>query len=325
MTVAAALAAYGDGHAPHKISGWLIGMAIEQLVKWWGDRPLSAITNATCQAYTRDRKNGIHAAKLLAARARAATAGRDPAAVNVSPITDSTPRRELAVLGAAVNWCVAEGRLVRPVPVWRPDKPEARDRWLTRGEVARLLWATRKLDRSGGYLALFVRMAVYTGQRKEAILGLQWQPNLAGGHVDLERGQIDFRKPGNQSDKRRSAIPIPPRLRIALTAARTRTSQYVIEYRRPNATERAAGIQAIPVGDVKKALARAADLAGVPGVTAHVFRHTAVTWLVQGGVPLWEVAQFVRLTPEMIKTVYGHHAPDAFTNVLRVQSGRGRA
>lgn len=137
---------------------------------------------------------------------------------------------------------------------------------------------------------------------------MQWQANVRGGRVDLERALIDYRKPGQaQSAKRRSAIPIPPRLRSFLVAARKRTRQYVLEFR------------GHPIVDVKKAFATAATAAGLADTTPHTLRYTAVTWLVQDGVPLWEVAQWVGMSVEMIERVYGHHAPDRFERVLGAQ------
>ena len=45
-------------------------------------------------------------------------------------------------------------------------------------------------------------------------------------------------------------------------------------------------------------------------MTPHTLRHTAVTWLMQRGVPAAEVAGFVGLSIEMVDRVYGHHSPD---------------
>ena len=56
-------------------------------------------------------------------------------------------------------------------------------------------------------------------------------------------------------------------------------------------------------------------------MTPHTLRHTAVTWLVQAGIPLWEVSQWVGLSIRMIETTYGHHAPDRFTRIMAVKHG----
>jgi integrase len=45
-------------------------------------------------------------------------------------------------------------------------------------------------------------------------------------------------------------------------------------------------------------------------VTRHTLRHTKVTWLMQAGVPIWEVAGFAGMSVRTLERVYGHHHPD---------------
>ncbi|WP_148207485.1 tyrosine-type recombinase/integrase [Paramagnetospirillum magneticum] len=324
MTVAEALTLYGENHAPTTSCPERIGYTIEALTPWWGEAKISAITAAACRRYLADRKAAIAKARadqraLVEARYREQDKAPPPPLKRLEA-SDGTIRRELGTLRAAVNWCHLEGYLVQPPAVWLPDRPQSKERWLTRQEAAKLIRAARKIERSNKYLPLFILIGLYTGARKEAILGLQWQPNTVGGRIDLERGLIDYRKPGQaQTAKRRTAIPIPPRLRPFLEAARRRTRQYVLEYRAPTTEERERGIVAIPIKDTKKAIASAARAANLTDVTPHTLRHSAVTWLVQSGVPLWEVAQWVGMSVEMIERVYGHHAPDRFQRVLGAQ------
>lgn len=55
--------------------------------------------------------------------------------------TNSGARRELEDLRAAIKYA-AEHRLISAeVPITLPEKPMSRERWLTREEAARLLWA----------------------------------------------------------------------------------------------------------------------------------------------------------------------------------------
>jgi integrase len=72
-----------------------------------------------------------------------------------------------------------------------------------------------------------------------------------------------------------------------------------------------------PVQSVKTGFRRAALLAGLDGVTPHTLRHTAATWLMQAGVPIWEAAGFLGLSPEMIARVYGHHSPAHLQDAAR--------
>ena len=321
ISIAEILDLYGSLHAPHAAAPDRIGYAIKALLPWWGESPLSSVTKATCQRYARDRRAAIVADRAQRRRhveARYQAAGKQPPTPKASkPGSDGTARRELGTLAAAINWCHAEGYITAAPIVHLPDKPDASLRWLSRAEAAALLRAARNLDRSSGYLPLFILLGLYTGARKEAILGLQWQPNIGGGWIDLDNRLIDYRKAAQaQTDKRRTAIPIPPRLMRFLIAARARTNQYVLEYRKPTTAEIERGIQSVPVSDPKKGFTAAAAAAGLPDITPHTLRHTAVTWLVRAGIPLWTVSGWVGMSEEMIRRVYGHHSPDQFRNVL---------
>jgi hypothetical protein len=65
-----------------------------------------------------------------------------------------------------------------------------------------------------------------------------------------------------------------------------------------------------PIPSVKKGFQSAVRLAGLPGrVTPHTLRHTAATWLMQRGVPIWEAAGFLGMSPEVLQDTYGHHHP----------------
>ena len=67
--------------------------------------------------------------------------------------SQSSARRELEVLQAAVNYYVEDevGGVQTKFRSWLPDPSPARERWLTRSEAARLVWAAWRLkeDRGG--------------------------------------------------------------------------------------------------------------------------------------------------------------------------------
>jgi integrase len=45
-------------------------------------------------------------------------------------------------------------------------------------------------------------------------------------------------------------------------------------------------------------------------VTPHILRHTAATWLLQGGMDLWKAAGILGMTVKQLEETYGHHHPD---------------
>jgi integrase len=72
-----------------------------------------------------------------------------------------------------------------------------------------------------------------------------------------------------------------------------------------------------PVASVKKGFKSAVGLAGLGGkVTPHTLRHTAATWLMQRGVPVWEAAGFLGMSAEVLLGTYGHHHPDYLSDAV---------
>jgi len=60
---------------------------------------------------------------------------------------------------------------------------------------------------------------------------------------------------------------------------------------------------------------RLQDRGGAPGlsgkVTPHTFlQHTAATWLMQRGLPVWEGAGFLGMSAEVLLGTHGHDHPD---------------
>jgi len=202
--------------------------------------------------------------------------------------------RELGVLRAAINYAHKTGMITRTVAVELPERPEPRDRWLTRMEAANLIRAART-PQARLYLPLFILLGLYTGRRKEAILSLRWP------QVDLQAGRIDFEVAGRRrTNKKRGVIQIPPRLLPRLRRARKRGTDlgYVLQ------------INGGRIKDIKKGFAAACGRASIEGVSPHTMRHTAATWLMQNGTDLWQASGFLSMSMETLQRVYGHHHPD---------------
>ena len=73
--------------------------------------------------------------------------------------------------------------------------------------------------------------------------------------------------------------------------------------------------EGLPVLRVSKAFRRAADEAGLDGVSPHTLRHTAVTWAMQGGAPMFDASAVFGMSVKVLEQSYAHHHPDAGRSV----------
>lgn len=117
-----------------------------------------------------------------------------------------------------------------------------------------------------------------------------------------------------ESNKRRPAIPIPPRLLPHLRRWRGLSASHVIEYAgRPVRSQE------------RRAWATARALAGLGvEVTPHVLRHTCATMLLQLGVSVYDVAGVLGASENVIRRTYGHHAQDHLRSAVAAFSRRVR-
>jgi len=227
---------------------------------------------------------------------------RDYAQERGKKVSPSTVRRELGTLQAAINHWHVESPLDAVPKVWKPEEGPGRDRVLTRDEVARLLNAARKLRLP--YVARFILLGLYTGTRHATILKLRWYESDDAGWLDAEAGII-YRagKAERQTRKRRNAARMPDRLLAHVRRwARLDLSQgpqtAVVRYKGKPITRQQRGWEAV------------LKAAKVDGVTPHVLKHSATTWLLRAGVDLWDVSGLTSTSTKTLETVYGHHSPE---------------
>jgi integrase len=268
---------------------------------WWGDRTLADVNGAGCRAYVE------HRASQRWKSAKPEKTGR-----TARMVTAAAARRELEDLRAAINHHRREGLCSEIVSVALPEKPLAREEWLTRSEAATSLmaaWRAKQVMRDtktrrdvGRHIARFILVGLYSGTRSSAICGAALVPTIGRGHVDLERGVFYRQAIGRrQTKKRQPPVKLAPRLLAHLTRWQRLgiAKKAVVEW---NGT---------PVESVRKGFAAAVRAAGLSRrITPHILRHTCATWLMQNGVDLWDAAGFLGMTVKQLEDTYGHHHPD---------------
>ena len=219
-----------------------------------------------------------------------------------------TVRKELSTLRAALKWGEREDWFDKApfIPLGR--KPPPREQWMTREQAAALVEGA-----AADHVRLFIVLALYTAARRNAILGLTWD------RVDFGTGMISYVDPDlDETDKRRSVVPMTPTVRAELVRARElRQTDHVIEW------------NGAPVANIKHGFRRAAIRAGLrvkvgervgrdgevepiwrATVFPHVARHTCATWMAMEGVDLDKIADFLAADPATVWRNYRKFAPD---------------
>lgn len=198
-------------------------------------------------------------------------------------VSNGTIIKELGVLKAGLGWAGKGSQATFEMP----EAPPPRDRHITLAEFNSLLEACDL-----PHVLLFCLLAWYTAGRASAILELTWD------RVDFERGQIRLSK-GHGRQKGRATVPIADRLRTALLDAReARTTDYVVEW---------AGQ---PVRSMARSFRAAAGRAKLADVSPHVLRHSAAVRMVENGVPLEVVGQYLGHTDlKVTYRVYARFSP----------------
>ena len=221
------------------------------------------ITVADCRAYT---------------EARRATGKRD-----------YTIHTELGHLRTCLLWAQKSRLIDRAPQIERPQTPPPRDRYLSRGEVDKLLAVE-----TAPHIRLAILLMLTTAARVGAVLELTWD------RVDLERGIIKLAPHDIGPRKGRATVPINNTLRAALEQARQcALSPYVIEW---------GGKQ---VGSIKTGFNAAVKAAQIEHCTAHDLRRTAGRLMVESGVPIEEVAQYLgHSNPSVTRSTYAQFSPD---------------
>jgi integrase len=231
-------------------------------------------------------------------------------------------RRELQDLQAAINHHHREGLHREIVLVTLPKASEARQRWLTRQEAAKLIRIclhTAEIQdgqqtdkRPLRHLARFILFALYTGSRPGDIFTASFKAAANRSVIDLDYG-LFYRKPTGKraTNKRQPTTPLPRRLIAHLKRWRQMNAEYVVEF------------DGQPVKSIKTAFTHLLDIAQLPaGIVPYTLRHTCATWKKQEGVPSWEVAGFIGTSEAMVEKHYGHHDPVHLKNAAEVGTQR---
>ena len=299
MLIADVLSIYARDVAPNHSRPEETASKILRLASWWGDPAFA-------------RLKALGPVPVLTGFVSDINPANCKAYVDFVGATRSASR-DLEILRAALNHAHGQRVLDTVIKVSLPPKSAPRERWLTRSEVARLVWTAWRGGRSANgksgegdnwhmrrHLAKFILLAVYTGSRKQDVLNASFVQHPDHGFIDLERG-VWTRKAASKvaTKKRQTTIPLPTKLLAHLRRWRRAGQTFAVEFN---------GKKVENISKAFRALVTECDLD--PEVIPHALRHTGVTWGMQIGLDLWEASGYFGMSVKTLLEVYGHHHPD---------------
>ncbi len=239
---------------------------LRYLTAYFGERPLREITRGDLDRYR------VH---LLSTPSRKMTRPLSPTSVL------KVLRKAHRVFKMAVRWGVLEANPASDLEKPSPAKPKTR--FLTAKEF-RILESA-----SPDWLRPMLRFSIWTGMRLGEIAALRWSD------VDLATGVLTVAEHTKTGSR---VVPLVKGSREVLNGLGARFKAGRSDG--PVFLDAEGKSRATPDGQahISEETRKAAGKAGLPGVGFHTLRHTAASWMVQGGASLYEV-----------QTVLGHSTP----------------
>lgn len=265
-------------------------LILKSLVRFFGAATVREITHADVERFKQKRLDTPVVSKNKAGEITS-TRQRAIRSVNV----------ELSLLRRILNVAVREGWLARS-PFLEGDSlvsaadENKRDRILSREEEERLLAVC--VGRRA-HLRPIIICALDTGMRRGEMFKLRWRD------VDLFSRSIHIQAFNTKTMSERN-VPISHRLEKELTGISTRN--------RPKPTDLVFGIS----GTIKRSLKTACRLASVADFHLHDCRHVYATRLIQGGMPVEQVARLLGHTSITTTYRYVNKTPDVHTRAVEI-------
>jgi integrase len=209
----------------------------------------------------------------------------------ISPASANANLKALRIiLARAVEWEVIPANPAAGVkPLGQPERP---DRYLFAEEYKAL---QDHYPKAKPWVGAMVETAIHTGLRRGELLLLDWEK-----HVDLPRRVIHLAG-GVRKNRKGLTVPINADLAQVLAALprATKTTRVFHEKGQPVTLQQ--------LRDQWEKLRVAAKL---ENYRWHDHRHTAASWMVMRGVPLYEVGAILGHSNPRITQKYAHLSPD---------------
>lgn len=254
---------------------------VATLARAFGGAKPQSLDAHSIRRYTDERAEGLHGRRVAG---------------------ESTVRRELTVLIAALNHAVRQRRIRRDQfpHIDRPDDGDARDVVIPVDHLSYLM------DAPQGRLKNFIVIAYETAQRRGAVEGLKW------GQVGLTSRIIDFSASGGSGSKGGSIVPMSDRLVEYLLSMMSgdlpRDGAFVLGSDR--------SIYPAWVAFMERLVERTGDNAFL-GYVPHDLRRTWATRAAQRGVDLWSIAGVLGDSLAVVTKHYAKHQPEHLRHAVK--------
>jgi integrase len=245
--------------------------AIKMLRPWFGDTPISQINVAACRAYVKHRR--------------------------IQGKSDSTIRRELTTLRAAIAHAIKFERLDRMPKLELPTDASREAHWFTKPQFQKIV------ANASPELRDLVIVLYYTAARRESVVQMtKFQVNLKDSRIDLRNPNETLAQ--RRSKKRRVVVPLDPALRPTIERLMMQPGERLFPQ----------------VYDWYVRFQTCLSQLGFEG-TLHSLRHSRATHLLQAGVSVYDVASLLGDTVETVQRVYAHACPDHVGEAIRRATG----
>jgi site-specific recombinase XerD len=202
----------------------------------------------------------------------------------------STINREVAclkcILSRAVEWEYIEKNPIQGLRMLK--EPPPLERYLTKEEAERLI-AVSPL-----YLRDIIIFALGTGVRKSEMFNLKWDDVVI--NEIFKYGEITVIGKGN---KRRTIRMNKTVYNLLVRKSKEKNSLYVFPSMKTDKN----------LTHVKRSFASALKKAGIENFRFHDLRHTAASWMVQGGADLYSVQKILGHSSIRTTQRYAHLSP----------------